>query len=178
MEIVKRKGGRPKADQIGRVARSIGREAARKQANGQSHQSGRGERAGAETIGCWYTYAVRMGGLAKQACCSKGFLLAAMVGHFGTLTDEQRRDAATATFAPCERDRSTSIWAWADVIQEIRYESIGLGVSHLRLVAAMVIAWERATDVEKTAALRTELGREQMRRERVRAAVQTEGGAA
>lgn len=149
----------PKADQQGPVsiAERIERASLTRRLPGGRVQS----------IGCWRTHFDRIKAVANDAGSSLTFIVSVMQLHFTGLSDEQKKEAILGTFGPADR-RITTVRAVPEVAGWIRSEATHAGVAAMRLVAAMVIAWEGLTAEARMAAIKAELRREIDRRAAMR----------
>lgn len=129
-----------------------------------------------QSIGCWKQHFDRIKAISKEAGASITFIVSVMQLHFTALNDDQRKEAVLATFGPADR-RITTVRAVPEVAAWIRSEATHAGVAAMRIMAAMVIAWEGLDAAARTNAIRAELRREIDRRAAGRG-VSAEGGAA
>lgn len=130
-----------------------------------------------QSIGCWKQHLERIKAIAKEAGASATFIVSVMQLNFASLSDDQKKDAILGTFGPADR-RITTVRAVPEVAAWIRAEAMHAGVAAMRLVAAMVIAWEGLDATERMGAIRAELRREIDRRSAGRKQSAKNGGVA
>lgn len=129
-----------------------------------------------QTIGCWKQHFEQIKATAKEVGASITFIVSVMQLHFTALTEDQKKEAVLATFGPADR-RITTVRAVPEVAAWIRSEATHAGVAAMRIMAAMVIAWEGLDAAARTNAIGAELRREIDRRAAGRGGSAEGGGA-